>query len=241
MRTIVKIFIIASLLIVCATSAMAETLNVMTIGLSPYGYVEKGKPTGLVYIIGNMLAEEAGYEANNIIAPLSRAVNDLGSGKADVTIMLSTPEVEKVATSIGTVMSVESVVLGRAGTPMRNFREIKGKTLAGVRGAKYDERICKCNGIIAYPVENYEQGLKMVVAKRVDGIVGPKLGLFHTAKQLGLPKQSFGKPLILSSSDAKLFLSNMAANIEKAQRLEDALKRLLQNGTIKSLIEKYSL
>ena len=241
MNIFLRTTIFACFVILCASNAMAQTLNVITLALAPYGFTQNHKETGLAYEIGSLLAQEAGYTPNNTIAPLSRSVNDLSTGSAEITIMLPTPEVERIATQIGPVLSVESVVIGRAGTPMRNFSQIRGMTLAAVRGAKYDDRLNKSNGIITYPVESYEQGLKMLMAKRVDGMIGPKLGLFHTAQKMGLPKRSFGTPLILSSTDAVLFISNMTVTPEKIRRLQDALKRLQQNDRIKSLIEKYSL
>ncbi len=81
MKQIVRIAMMVGLLILFASQAMAEVLNIMTLGLPPYGYLDKGRPAGLSYDIANKLAEEAGYTSKNIIAPLVRAVQDIASGK----------------------------------------------------------------------------------------------------------------------------------------------------------------
>jgi len=241
MKQIIRIAILVGLLVLFATYAMADVLNIVTLGLSPYGYYDKKNATGLSYEVGNKLAEAAGYTPNNVIAPLARAVSDIASGDADIVIMLPSPEVNKVAYNLGSVLYIENVIIGRAETPMRSLREVRGKVLATVRGAKYDDRISKANGIATYPTENYAQSLKMLMAKRVDGVVGPQLGIYHAANKLRVPRRAFGKPLVLSTSPARLFLSNMTVTPERVRRLRQALDLLLENGTIKSLLEKYSL
>ncbi len=241
MKKLVFPLILLSQLILFVSPAVSEDLTIMTLALNPYGYMEKGRETGLTYEVANAIAIEAGYSPHNHIAPLKRAVEDLVSGKADITIMFPLPEVEAVAFNLGVVMEMENIVLGRAGTFMRSFRELRGKTLATVRGARYDDRISKANGIIPYPTESYSQSLKMLMAGRVDGVVGPKLGLFHAAKKLRLPKKSFNTPFVLSVGKACVFLSKVTASPEKRARLLKAMDTISRNGTIELLLQKYSL
>lgn len=229
------------ILVLAAAPALAETLRIVTIALPPYGYVDKGISTGLNYDLANAIAEEAGYTPENIIAPLARTMQDIQTGDADVVIMFPNPTIDAHADNLGLVLPMETVVLGRAGTPLRDIKDLRGKTVATVRGAQYDERISKKNGIILYPTENYAQSLKMLLAERVDAVVGPLLGLYHQAQNDRIPKQALGKPLVLSVARGCLFLSRKASPPDARRKLTEAIRRLTENGTIKALMEKYSL
>ncbi|QJB56219.1 transporter substrate-binding domain-containing protein [Pseudodesulfovibrio sp. zrk46] len=241
MKKLIPYIMVLGVLVFSAATAMAESLRITTVGLPPYGYKDKGEFVGMSYEIGNALAEKSGYEPNNKLAPLARAVNDLASGTTDVVIMFPTPNVERVAHSVGTVMNVQCVVLARSETVLRSERDLRGKTLASVRGALYDSGACKRNGVILQPVENYEQGVKMLLARRVDGVIGPRLGLLYTVEKMRLPPKAFGKPFVVTTTPACLFLSTKSDSPEMRDRLAKALEVLGSDGTIKNIVSKYSL
>ncbi len=224
-----------------ASPAFAEVLKIVTIALPPYGYVENNQPMGLNYELGNIIAEDAGYTPENIIVPLARAVEDIQNGNADVVIMFPNPTIETSAENLGLVLPMETVLFGRADAVFRSLRDVRGKTVATVRGAKYDDRISKKNGIILYPTESYSQSLKMLLAKRVDAVVGPMLGLSFTAKNNHIPKHALGKPLVLSVAQGSLFLSRTHSTHDMKRRLTESIKRLKENGTINALLGKYTL
>lgn len=229
------------LLVGCPHLASAERLNVVTVALPPYGYVEQGEPVGLTYDIGDALTEEAGYKPNNRIVPLARAMSLIEAGTADIVIMFPNPDIEQAAENLGLVLEMETVVLGRADTRFRSLRDVRGKILASVRGARYDARISKKNGMVVYPTESYSQSLKMLMAGRVDGVVGPRLGLFFAAREVGVPAQAFNEPLHLSQTRSCLFLSKRSATPEKRKRLQKALDRLRSGSDLERLKGNYSL
>lgn len=229
------------ILMLMAIPALAETLSIVTIALPPYGYFENNRPMGLTFELGNAIAEEAGYTPSNTILPLARAMQDIEAGNADVVIMFPNPTIDAHADNLGMVLPMETIIVGRADTPLRSFNDVRGKTVATIRGAKYDERVSKKNGLILYPTDGYSQSLKMLLARRVDAVVGPRLGLFFTARQNNIPKHAFGTPLVLSIAPGSLFLSRETSAVGSRQRLTKAMHRLIDNGTIAALMAKYSL
>ncbi len=241
MKRFTKIGILIILMLVLATPVLAEELSIVTLDLPPYGHITNGKSGGLCFELGNAIAETAGYVPNNTIAPLARAVRDIGEGEADLVIMLPNPNIEKTAQSLGIVFSMGTVILGRADSVFRNLRDTRGKRFATVRGAQYDSRVTKQNGMVLIATDNYAQSLKMLLSKRVDGVVGPLLGLTHAIKLGKFPKQAFGTPLNLSEAPATLYLSKKAATEAKQKRLTKAMSRLSKSGAIQVLLEKYSL
>lgn len=233
-------FILACAALLTAPIAMAETLRIVTLDLPPYGYVENKIDTGLNYEIGNLIAHEAGFEPDNRIIPLARAVDDIATGKADILIMFPSSQIGKIAKEIGHILNFEIIILSRAGSGNRSIADLRGKTLASVRGAKYDDRISKKNGFIIYPTKNYSQSLKMLLSRRVDAAIGPKDGLFFSAKTNAFPKQAFDDPLVLSVRKGCVFISNRTSPYI-IKKVSSAIIILKENGAIKRLLRKYSL
>jgi len=227
-------------LVLLATPAAAESLRIITVSLAPYGYLEHGRIVGLSHEVGMAIAQETGYEPSEILGSLSRGVHDLSTGEGDILIMIPTSEVEGVGINLGPMASVEIVAMGRVRQPLRSVEDVRGKTVAVVRKARYDERMSKANGMNEFPVDDYAYSLKMLMAQRVDFVLGPRLGLFSAARQLKLPRKAFGKPLMLATMQACLFVSPHAS-LEKIEKIKQARNRLLENGAIQQILDKYYL
>ncbi|MBI9078575.1 MAG: transporter substrate-binding domain-containing protein [Pseudodesulfovibrio sp.] len=232
-------FLLACTVMLAVSPAWADTLRIVTVSLPPYGYTDKGKDTGLSYELCNLIAHQAGFESENRIVPLSRAMEDIATNKADMILMLTNPKISTCATHLGQLLDVETIILGRADSRYRSLKDVRGKTVATVRDAKYDARISKENGFILYPTTNYSQSLKMLLAKRVDAIIGPKLGLYYTARMNNYPRQAFGDPLILSTTKASIFISDKTTdNVSK--RISAAMTKIRNNGSAHRLMEEYA-
>lgn len=222
-----------------ATPAMAESLRIVTLNLPPYGYIEKGVDKGLCYEMANALAQEAGFEPDNKIVPLARGIADIAEGRADIIIMFPNPKIEANANNLGLILSMETVIIGKAGG-LRTLRDIRGKTVATIRGALYDDRVSKKNGVVLYPTASYSQSLKMLLSGRVDAVIGPKLGLYYVARKMKIPKQALDNPLVLASARGCVFVSRFTPH-PIVERVTEALERMQQNGQIEKIVKEYSL
>ncbi len=71
-----SVFILMSLvLIALPLSVQARQLRIETIESLPFGYLDRnGQPTGIMYEIGNRIAEEAGMPYVNAVVPYARTV-----------------------------------------------------------------------------------------------------------------------------------------------------------------------
>jgi len=216
-------------------SAGAGELHIVNLALAPYSYEEDGKMTGLVHDLGNALAEEAGLTPRNRPVRVVRAVEEIGLGRADMVLMLPTGAIEKVADNLGPIFPMETIVLGRSGSGCRSVEDLRGKTVASVRGARYDNRISPGNGIAIYSTTCYLHSLKLLQGNRVDAVVGPGLGLMYTIRENGLSRDRFGEPFVLNVNNVCVFLSRKAAP-EMAGRLRAALARLKSTGAVQGIL-----
>ena len=221
-----------------AVAAGGRHLRIVSLAQAPYAFEQYGKTVGVLFDLGNALSLEAGLTPLNQPLRLARAVEEISSGRADMVIMLPTREIEAVARNLGPLLTVESVALGSKGVVFDSIENLRGKAVASLRAAVYDERISKENGIKIYPTKDYVHGLKLLLAKRVDAVVGPKVGLEYAIKSNGLDREQFGEPLVLSVNSVCVFLSKGIGG-KTAEQLRAALVRLKDSGTVEGIVTGY--
>jgi len=233
--------ILFALLMLCpAVPVQADHLRIVILRQAPYGYMLDGKPTGLAYEIGSAIAEEADLTYENRLVSLQRGVEEISQGRADMIIMFPSPAIEKVASNQGPFLPMETVILGRAGSDFNSFEDLSGKSVATLRGAKYDARLTVENNITPLPTKSYLRGLKQVLDKSVDAIIGPKFGLDYIIKINALSREQFGSPLVLQVVHAGVFVSH-GAHAGVSRKIREAMGRLRKKGLVEALLAKYSL
>lgn len=228
-------------LMLLTAPAMAGSLGIATPDLPPYGYFEDQRATGLFFELIGAIAKKAGFEPDNAILPPDRIVAAMASGKVEAAILFPDQAIGSVAENLGEILSMETVVLGRAGTALRSRKDLPGKRLAVIRDSGCNGGLSKRDGIIPIPVTTYDRALKLLLASKVDGVIGPGPTLHFFAGRNNVPRKALGKPLVLARTGAHLFLSGKAATPEKRLRLRNALTGLQKDGTVAALIANYPL
>lgn len=227
------------LMVFFAVPAESGELRIMDLALAPYSYEEDGRVRGLLHDLGDALAREAGMTPRGRLVRLVRAVEELSMGRADLVLMLPTEAVMKVADDLGPIFGLETVAIGRRGANFRTVEALRGRTVAAIRGARYDARISAENGIIVSPAQNYLHAFKMLLGNRVDAVIGPRFGLMFTVREAGLPADRFDEPLSLSTVQVCVFVAKRSGP-ELAERLRKALARLRSNGTVEAVLARYA-
>jgi len=212
----------------------------VTLNLPPYWYQDEGKPAGLCGEIGNAIAEEAGLVARNITVRLHRGLEEMRLGRADMVILLASPEAEAAGHNMGLLFHEESVVIGLAEMEFHSSEELVGKRVASIKGARYDARISQENGVISCPSGSYLQSLKMLLGGRVDAVLGPRLGLDHTINAHNLPRVAFADPLVVSLAPVTVYVSRHIPDL-LIKKIRVAIQRLMENGTVERIRAKYLL
>lgn len=235
--------LILMLLTFCNNSRASEPLRIVTPDIPPFGFLtEDGQKTGMLYEMENQIAQQAGFTYENRIVPFARLIEELSTGKADTGIFLHSRENEKSAVKVAHVFNLKNIIIGLKGTAFKTLNDLHGKTVATVRGAIYDEAFTADTAIIKYETSNYQQSLRMLVHKRIDAVIGPEIGLMFTAKMSDYPKETFGDPLVLNTKEAWLQFSRKTAeeNQDKIAALKAAAEKLLQNGSIRAVMNRYT-
>jgi polar amino acid transport system substrate-binding protein len=220
--------------------ALDRELRIVTVEQGACGRMDGGRLAGFCFELGNALAREAGLRADNRLVPLARGMEEVATDKADMIIALSEDAIVGLVEDIGPVQSFIMVAWARVGTPLRDARDLAGKTVAVVRGARQEFDRAKELRFIPFPCKNHELGFKMLLAGRVDAVLGSLQGLAEIATRIGLDRRFLGRPLALDRDFMHVYVSLSVPEAVRG-RLRKALNRLIEDGTVARLRERYPI
>ncbi|MEO7107649.1 MAG: transporter substrate-binding domain-containing protein [Rhodoferax sp.] len=235
-----RALVFAVFLLAYTAPNFAQTLRIETIEVTPFGFTDSdGKPTGMMFEIGNRIAEEAGLKYTNHIVPYARTVADLEGGTADLVLRYSNEKLTRVAIQVVSVVTMPTIIVGPAGVSYPSLDALHGKTVGMVSGGRFDDKFDSDVDIKKYEVHDYVPILKMLVAQRIDGAIGSSVGIYYSAMRAGIAKGQLGTPLILSNKDFVLHQSKKTADPTTMRALKTAVERLNRQGEIRKIVNKY--
>jgi ABC-type amino acid transport substrate-binding protein len=204
---------------------------------APNGPEREDKPaSGSSHDIAELIAAKLGLSFSYRPGPRSRLISDLKAGRLDLIMIFPTEETKAFA--LAEIMTNNIVVLPKLGSSFPQYADLKGKTIAGLRGAVYDEHFTADDDIEKYDVDSYSIGLRMTKGGRVDGMMGPDLALYSQIKLEGMKRDEFGPPLALNARTLFLHGAKTIAP-ELAGRLKAAADDLRNSGAITAATDKY--
>lgn len=216
-----------------------EPIIVRTIGFPPYGIDGSPAPSGIYYDAANILLAKAGYPSQNYITPYIRIMKELKSGQADMTIMFKYEELKDHVIYIAPLPALKTVVIGIEGEKFESISALKGKTLAYLRGAKFNKQIDDDPEILKHTTLNFVQAVKMLKRGRVDAIIGPMDPILSAAKHIEGDQIYFGEPLILHENTPWVQISKTSQHKFSVVKLQAAFKELMDEGMLSELRAKY--
>jgi ABC-type amino acid transport substrate-binding protein len=218
-------------------ASAAEPLGFGILAAPPYGLERADKTvSGSNYDIAELIAAKVGLTFDYRLEPLARLVNDIKVGRLDLMIMIARDELKPFA--LAEIMPNESVILTKAGSSIAQYADLKGRTVAVLRGAIYDPRFASDDDIKKYEVDSYAIGLRMTMGGRVDGMIGPGFALYYQIVLEGMKRGDFGTPLVLNTRMLSLFGSKSIPP-ELAAKLKAAVEELRGSGAITAIAAKY--
>jgi polar amino acid transport system substrate-binding protein len=219
-------------------AAAADPLSFGVLAAPPYGLERADKSvSGSNHDIAELIAAKVGLTLDYRLEPLARLIGDIKVGNLDLMIMIPGGE-ELKPFAVAEIMPSNSVVLTKAGSSIAQYADLKGKTVAVLRGAVYDQRFASDDDIKKYEVDSYAIGLRMTKGGRVDGMIGPDFGLHYQIMLEGMKRDEFAAPLVLNTRMLTL-LGSKSIPPELAAKLKAAVEELSSSGAIAAAAAKY--
>jgi polar amino acid transport system substrate-binding protein len=234
----IRFAIAIRLALLLSSPAAAEPLSFGVLTAPPYGLEGADKSvSGFYHDIAELIGAKADLTFTYRLEPLPRLVSDLKAGGLDLMIMFPGADMEQFA--LIEVMRNNIIVLSRKGAALSQYADLKGKTIATLRGGVYDRNFSNDEGIKKYNVDSYAVGLRMTRGGRVDGMIGPDLGLYYQIGIEGMQRDEFGPPLVLNTRTGFL-LASKTIKPELSAKLKAAVEELRNSGAIAAAEAKYA-
>ncbi|NQZ80311.1 MAG: transporter substrate-binding domain-containing protein [Colwellia sp.] len=215
-------------------------LQVRTIGVSPYGITSSSNSSGIYYDLAEMLANDIDIDVEHYIYPYARIIHELKSGQTDITIMFKYQELEEFVTYIAPLPPIKNVVIGLKMNSFTSIDALKGKSIAYLRGAKFSQAIDNDPSIKKHYTQNFKKAAEMLVAGRVDAMIGPYEALLKAAKEVGFSNKNLGKPLVVSERIPWLQISKKSQHKAFINQLYKSFQKILLRGELERLRDKYT-
>ncbi|WP_374583234.1 substrate-binding periplasmic protein [Pseudoduganella sp.] len=226
-----------------APRAGAETraLRAAVMQIEPYGMLDaQGRQSGAYTEVFELLGRELGRPVEVVGAPYARALALLRSGQVDMMLAMPSPAIAEVAQPAGAVWSLEAIAIGRAGTPLRRIRDLRGLIVARIRGTDYGPEFMNDKAIHHYEISDHVQGLHMLLEKRIDVLVGGRPGIFYAMRKLGVQRSQLGSAFPVNARDVQLHMSKKFDDARLASEVRRGMAALRTDGRIDAVIAKYS-
>lgn len=219
----------------------AEPLKVAILDLPPMAYAGTDKkPTGVYVELAEALSAKSGVPITITVTPLPRVLAGLEDGSYDATVVLELPKANELAEKVAKLISFDNIVMGTKGGPLSNYDSLKGKSIANLRNFVYDPKFNSDPDIKKVESNSYEMNVNLLKAGRVDGMVGPDLGLLWQIKQMGMKADDFSAPVVLNTKTVHFYLSNKSKNAETAAKISAAAAALSAEKAFEAIVAKYT-
>lgn len=227
-------------LAVFAFNISAKELIIDTLDIAPFGHITpEGDYAGLLYEMGNKIAATAGLSYKNVLTPYPRTIIDLKNGTADIVIRYSNEELLEVAIPVGVIFGLPTIIIGRKGAHFKTLNDLHGKTVGMMRGGVFDSKFTEDKKILKHEAKNYEQVFNMLMANRIDAIIGSSTGIYYNAKNMNISKSQLSTPLHMKKRFFYLHYSKKTQDPKTIAALKIAMAKLIKNGEIQRILQKY--
>lgn len=248
-----------TLLLTAALWSLAATGNACNLKTAPepwppYIFIdERGGLSGLDYELAQAIMKEAGCTLQVEMAlPSLRRQMEFRQGRLDLTLGASdTPERRSFARfslpyrneTVGLYTSPANAARFRS---LDNFDAILQQhvMLLTPRGGWYGDSYARAQHELdaagtRSPFGSYEQGMRMFKAGRAEVIMGDAAALRHEAQRQGVRLAAL--PWVPFRAPAHLMLNAISTSQADLNRINAAITRLEQNGTLAAIRARYSL
>jgi polar amino acid transport system substrate-binding protein len=220
----------------------AKKIRVATdVAIPPAGMIDANlKPIGSDVETAELLAKDWGLELELVQTTGATRIPNVQTGKADIIIstLSVTPERAKVIDFSKPYAALQSVIGARKDLPIKNWADLKGKTITVTRGTTQDTEISAMANDKGFKVVRYDDDATMVTAG-VSGqadIVATSVALVNqiSAKNAARP---FEPKFVIRNFDLAIGIKQGEPRL--LAKLGEWVTANIKNGKLNAIYKKY--
>ena len=217
----------------------AEPLHMVTVEIPPVGYIENGQTVGAFYDISDELGKRIGMEYTRKIKPYSRVIHELKNGTSDLSFIVLNTSLDGYVVHLAPIIKTQVIVLRGSADTLNTLSDLNGKRIGILRKGTYIKNVFDGSKITTFSVKNYQQGIKLLKAGRLDALAGLDIGIYFAIKQLNYKKNDFSTPFIIRTLPVTMQITKKMATPELINKLNVSVTSMQKDGTIARILKKY--
>ncbi|MGM8060352.1 substrate-binding periplasmic protein [Vogesella indigofera] len=212
---------------------------------APYSfqYGEDPQPRGLDVEVVQAVLREAGIEYQLRLYPWARVKQMLALGDAEMAFQFAgTPERKAQYELVGPLRSGATVFMTTRKLPLADWRrleDLRPYVVGQVSGYAYEAAFDGFELVRDSSAQNPRQLVAMLLAGRIDIIVGDRLQLMHFVREQRAEQQVriLPRPLV----EMPRYVAFAKGDSARAQRFASALQRLQRTGKLDAIYRRWGL
>ncbi len=232
-------------LLITSTSLAAEPWRVVgDEQFAPYSFVtaEDDTPRGLDVELVDAVLREAKVNYDIRLYPWERVKRMLDRGEVQMAFQFAgTPLRQQQYELVGPLRSGSTVFMTTAKTALSDWKsldDLSPYVIGQVRGYAYEENFDRADLARDTTAQNPRQLVSMLLAGRIDIIVGDRVQLQYFVREQRAQEQVriLPRPLI----QMPRFVAFAKGDSERARQFSEALVRLRKNGTLGQIEQRWT-
>lgn len=202
------------------------------VDLPPWTFPPRsGALTGILPELLEQLTRFSGVHFIPQRVPYPRLLAMLESGDTAIGFAFATPRLARIALPLAELTQEDVVIVCRAEAPLHSAADLRGKTLAMLRGSDYLDKITMDPNVRRHETASYALNLKMLLEGRVDAVVGLRTTLTYEIRNSGIAPGRLGQLVAFRTGALSAFLSRRYQDdTALLARLRDAGGQMMRHG-----------
>lgn len=238
-RYLLRLLCCLSCLAAFAAQPAAKPLRIGTLDIPPFGLRdENGRPQGAFFGLGQQIAKLAGVKADNQLLPTARLYAMLQRRQLDLTISSRSLDRDMGLLQLGQIWQFEGVIVYHRDSRLapRELGDFAGKLVGRLKDSC--PGVAKTPGVRVYDLTDYGQGLRMLVAKRLDGLCAERYGLLYAAQEEPEALFKIAEPFQFLTTPVWVY-ANPQLDPDQLKRLRAAVAEVQRNGEMERQMAPY--
>ncbi|MFC4161072.1 substrate-binding periplasmic protein [Chitinimonas lacunae] len=214
-------------------------LRIGTLDIPPFGLrSETGQAEGAFYGLGQRIAALAQEAPDNQLLPTARLYALLQRRQLDLAISSRSLDRDMGLIRLGQVWQFEGVIVYHKDSRLapRQLNDFSGKQLGRLKDSC--PAVARVPGVRIYELSEYGQGLRMLVAKRLDGLCAERYGLLYAARDEPEALFTMAEPFPFLTTPVWVF-ANPKLDPQRIERLRQAVVQVQREGEMEKQMAPY--
>ncbi|MBU2513233.1 transporter substrate-binding domain-containing protein [bacterium] len=226
------------------TSSLAKPLKVQIKLLEPWGYYssinQNSKEfTGIWIDIIKLYAKKTGIEFQISLAPQARVIQNLESGKTDMSFLAKSEEENPNLVYVAHMFSIATIIVSLNEKKIETYDDLYRTRIGIVRGSKNDPMFDADGALFKQAYRDQKIIVNMLFQKRLDAIVGDSISIPYLLNKQEPDYKSYNT-FTLRKVPVWIQLSKIASSLDQTGLLIKANEELKSSGEYARIIKKYA-